>query len=200
MKFRHVRTVAAAGVVLVALTGARHSHGGGCGSSSSSHGSDGGSSTSGSSTSGGYEASTGSSGYSSSGGSSTSGGYDGGTSSSGSSTSGSSTSGFTTGGSSSSRSAMNDIKINGCKYNGAGSLKTTVTATNSSSSTKYTYLLTMKFTAPGGKDLGTRHPSIPYVQPGRTESLDVTQYVPSADAISGTYRCSVTDVQRTPLS
>ncbi|MFH9423006.1 hypothetical protein [Streptomyces sp. NPDC017529] len=199
MKFRHVRTVAAAGVVLVALTGARHSHGGGCGSSSSSHGSDGGSSSSGGSTSGGYEASTGSSGYSTSG-SSTSGGYDGGTSSSGSSTSGSSTSGFTTGGSGSSRSAMNDIKINGCKYNGAGSLKTTVTATNSSSGTKYTYLLTMKFTAPGGKDLGTRHPSIPYVQPGRTESLDVTQYVPSADAISGTYRCSVTGVQRTPLS
>ncbi|MFH8403422.1 hypothetical protein ACH4FX_01430 [Streptomyces sp. NPDC018019] len=190
MKFRHVRTVAAAGVVLVALTGARHSHGGGCGSSHSG-------SSGGSSTSGGYEASTGGSG-------STSGGYDGGTSTGGSSTSGStsggSTSGYTTGGTGSSRSAMGDIKINGCRYNGAGSVKTTVSATNSSSSTKYTYLLTVKFTAPGGRDLGTRHPSIPYVLPGRTDSTDVIQYVPSDAATSGTYRCSVTDVQRTPLS
>ncbi|MFD7661881.1 hypothetical protein [Streptomyces sp. NPDC059788] len=195
MKFRHVRAVAAAGVVLVALTGARHSHGGGCGSShSSSDGgssSTGGSSASGSSTSGGYEASTG--------------GYDGGTSSGSSSTGGSSTSsgstsGYTSGGSSSGRSAMGDIKINGCQYNGAGSVKTTVSATNSSSGTKYTYRLTVKFTAPGGKDLGTRHPSIPYVMPGRTDSLDVIQYVPSDAATSGTYRCSVTDVQRTPLS
>ncbi|RSO07770.1 hypothetical protein DMH18_22545 [Streptomyces sp. WAC 06783] len=181
--------VAAAGVVIVALTGARHSHGGGCGSSHSS--------TSGS-TSGGYEAGTGST---SSG--STSGGYDGGTSTSGSTTSGStssgSTSGYTSGGGSS-RSAMGDIKINGCQYNGAGSLKTTVSATNSSSTTKYTYMLTVKFTAPGGKDLGTRHPSIPYVMPGRTDSTDVIQYVPRDAAVSGTYRCSVTDVQRTPLS
>ncbi|MFH8748876.1 hypothetical protein ACH4GK_11790 [Streptomyces rimosus] len=196
MKFRHVRMVAAAGVVVVALTGARHSHGGGCGSSHSS--SSGGSSTSGS-TSGGYEAGTGSS--TSSG--STSGGYDGGTSTSGSTTSGStsggSTSGYTSGGGSS-RSAMGDIKINGCRYNGAGSLKTTVSATNSSSTTKYTYMLTVKFTAPGGKDLGTRHPSIPYVMPGRTDSTDVIQYVPRDAAVSGTYRCSVTDVQRTPLS
>ncbi|MEU6958364.1 hypothetical protein [Streptomyces chrestomyceticus] len=199
MKFRHVRAVAAAAVVLVALTGARHSHGGGCGSSHSS-GSDGGSSstggssTSGSSTSGGYEGGTG--------------GYDGGTSSGsstsgvttgGSSTSGS-TSGYTSGGSGSSRSAMRDIKINGCQYNGAGSVKTTVSATNSSSTSKYTYLLTVKFTAPGGKDLGTRHPSIPYVMPGRTDSTDVIQYVPSDAATAGTYRCSVTDVQRTPLS
>ncbi|MFH8346052.1 hypothetical protein [Streptomyces sp. NPDC018045] len=195
MKFRHVRAVAAAGVVLVALTGARHSHGGGCGSSHSG-GSDGGSSstgssgTTGSSTSGGYEASTG--------------GYDGGTSTGGSTTSGStssgSTSGYTTGGSGSSRSAMGDIKIDGCRYNGSGSVKTTVSATNSSSSSKYTYLLTVKFTAPGGKDLGTRHPSIPYVMPGRTDSIDVIQYVPSDAATAGTYRCSVTDVQRTPLS
>ncbi|MEF3118765.1 hypothetical protein [Streptomyces chrestomyceticus] len=168
MKFRHVRAVAAAAVVLVALTGARHSHGGGCGSSHSS-GSDGGSSSTG------------------------------GSSTSGSSTSGS-TSGYTSGGSGSSRSAMRDIKINGCQYNGAGSVKTTVSATNSSSTTKYTYLLTVKFTAPGGKDLGTRHPSIPYVMPGRTDSTDVIQYVPSDAATAGTYRCSVTDVQRTPLS
>ncbi|MEU7189627.1 hypothetical protein [Streptomyces sp. NPDC045369] len=193
MKFRHVRAVAAAAVVLVALTGARHSHGGGCGSSHSS--SDGGSSsTGGSSTSGGYEASTGGYDGGTSGGSSTSG-----STTSGGSTSGS-TSGYTSGGSGSSRSAMGDIKINGCRYNGAGSVKTTVSATNSSSTTKYTYLLTVKFTAPGGKDLGTRHPSIPYVMPGRTDSTDVIQYVPSDAATAGTYRCSVTDVQRTPLS
>ncbi|MGW7245731.1 hypothetical protein [Streptomyces decoyicus] len=54
MKFRHVRAVAACALVVVALTGARHSHGGGCGSShSSSSSSSGGYSSSGSSTSSG---------------------------------------------------------------------------------------------------------------------------------------------------
>ncbi|MGW9173682.1 hypothetical protein [Streptomyces decoyicus] len=54
MKFRHVRAVAACALVIVALTGARHSHGGGCGSShSSSSSSSGGYSSSGSTTSSG---------------------------------------------------------------------------------------------------------------------------------------------------
>ncbi|MFJ5801836.1 hypothetical protein [Streptomyces decoyicus] len=54
MKFRHVRAVAACALVVVALTGARHSHGGGCGSShSSSSSSSGGYSSSGSTTSSG---------------------------------------------------------------------------------------------------------------------------------------------------
>ncbi|MEU8912849.1 hypothetical protein [Streptomyces nigrescens] len=53
MQFRHVRAVAACALVVVALTGARHSHGGGCGSSHSSSSSDGGYSSSGSTTSSG---------------------------------------------------------------------------------------------------------------------------------------------------
>ncbi|WP_326617882.1 hypothetical protein OG863_10790 [Streptomyces decoyicus] len=57
MKFRHVRAVAACALVVVALTGARHSHGGGCGSShSSSSSSSGGYSSSGSTTSSGSTA------------------------------------------------------------------------------------------------------------------------------------------------
>lgn len=52
MKLRHVRTVAVAAVVVVALTGARHSHGGSCGSGHSSSGSSGGYGSSGSTTSG----------------------------------------------------------------------------------------------------------------------------------------------------
>ncbi|MEU0392033.1 hypothetical protein ABZ208_04480 [Streptomyces sp. NPDC006208] len=48
MKIRHVRAIAVFGIALVALTGARGSHGGSCGGSSSSSSSSGGSSTGGS--------------------------------------------------------------------------------------------------------------------------------------------------------
>ncbi|WP_374777598.1 hypothetical protein OG756_37265 [Streptomyces sp. NBC_01310] len=117
MKLRHVRAIAVFGIAIVALTGARGSHGGSCGGSSSS----------------------GSSSSSSSGGS-TGGGSD----SSGSTTT-SSSGGTSTGGSSSNNKAERDIKIDSCKLDGSGkNLVARLTVTNSGS-LDYTYNITMKF-------------------------------------------------------
>ncbi|MFE0578510.1 MULTISPECIES: hypothetical protein [unclassified Streptomyces] len=125
MKFRHVRAIAVFGIAIVALTGARGSHGGSCGgghsssSSSSSGGSSGGSGTGGSD-----------SGHSSSG---TTGG----------------TGGTTTGGSGRDR-AERDIKIDSCKLDGAGkNLVARLTVTNSGS-VEYTYNITMTFKPAAG--------------------------------------------------
>lgn len=122
MKLRHVRAVAVFGIAIVALTGARGSHGGSCGGSS--HSSSG-------------------SGSSSSGGSSTTGGGSNGSDSS--TTSGSSGSTSATGGSSSSNKAERDIKIDQCKLDAAGkNLVARLTVTNSGS-LDYTYGITVKF-------------------------------------------------------
>ncbi|MFD8950240.1 hypothetical protein ACFV0B_15415 [Streptomyces xanthophaeus] len=117
MKFRHVRAVAVFGIAVVALTGARGSHGGSCDSSSS-----------------------GSSSSSSSSGGSTGGNHD--SDSSSSSTSGGAS---VPGGSSSSNKAERDIKIDACKLDDAGkNLVAKLTVTNSGS-VDYTYGITMKF-------------------------------------------------------
>ncbi|MFD9407160.1 hypothetical protein ACFWBN_09095 [Streptomyces sp. NPDC059989] len=128
MKLRHVRAIAVFGVAVVALTGARGSHGGSCGGShgsSSSH-----------------------SGSSGSSGSGTTGGSD------SSSNSGSSGNSSVTGGSSSANKAERDIKIDKCRLDESGkNLVARLTVTNSSSSS-YTYNITMKFEgAPGSSAL-----------------------------------------------
>ncbi|MFG2985599.1 hypothetical protein ACGFYQ_30825 [Streptomyces sp. NPDC048258] len=127
MKLRHVRAIAVFGVAVVALTGARGSHGASCGGShgsSSSHSSSSGSSSSG--TTGGSDSSSGS------------------------------TSGNTsvTGGSSSANKAERDIKIDKCRLDDSGkNLVARLTVTNSSS-LSYTYNITMKFEgAPGSNAL-----------------------------------------------
>lgn len=118
MKLRHVRAVAVFGIAVVALTGARGSHGAGCDGSSS-----------------------GSSSSSSSGGT-TGGNHD--SDSTSTSTSGSSSGGSVTGGSSSNK-AERDIKINSCKLDDAGkNLVARLTVTNSGA-LDYTYNITMKF-------------------------------------------------------
>ncbi|MFD9517146.1 hypothetical protein [Streptomyces sp. NPDC059979] len=120
MKLRHVRAIAVFGIAVVALTGARGSHGGSCGGSSSS----------------------GSSSSSSSGGT-TGGGGDSSGSSSSSTTS--SSGGTSTGGSSSNNKAERDIRIDSCKLDGSGkNLVARLTVTNSGS-LDYTYNITMKF-------------------------------------------------------
>ncbi|WP_030711783.1 hypothetical protein [Streptomyces sp. NRRL F-2580] len=120
MKLRHVRAVAVFGIAIVALTGARGSHGASCGGShGSSH----------SSSSGGTTGGTG------------------GSDSSSTSTSGSSTSGGTsvTGGSSSKNKAERDIRIDSCKLDDSGkNLVARLTVTNSGS-VDYIYNITMKF-------------------------------------------------------
>ncbi|MFJ1567396.1 hypothetical protein ACIOG8_24815 [Streptomyces erythrochromogenes] len=125
MKFRHVRAIAVFGIAIVALTGARGSHGGSCGGSSHS-----GSSSSGSSSSGG-----------------TSSGTSGSDSTSGTS---SSSGGTTTTGGSSRDKAERDIKIDSCKLDSSGkNLVARLTVTNSGS-VDYTYNVTMKFNPAAG--------------------------------------------------
>ncbi|MBT2481466.1 hypothetical protein [Streptomyces sp. ISL-94] len=122
MKLRHVRAVAVFGIAIVALTGARGSHGAGCGGGS--HGSGSGSSSSSGGTTGGNHDSDSSS-----------------SSSSGSSSGGTSV----PGGSSSSNKAERDIKIDACKLDDSGkNLVARLTVTNSGS-VDYTYNITMKF-------------------------------------------------------
>ncbi|MEU5149134.1 hypothetical protein AB0G42_18335 [Streptomyces yangpuensis] len=131
MKFRHVRAIAVFGIAIVALTGARGSHGASCGGSSHSS-----SSSSGGSSSGG-----------------TSGGSSGSDSTSGTSgTSGTSSSsgGTTTTGGSSRDKAERDIKIDSCKLDSSGkNLVARLTVTNSGSLDQ-TYSITMKFNPAAG--------------------------------------------------
>ncbi|MFJ3877786.1 hypothetical protein ACIPW5_10045 [Streptomyces sp. NPDC090077] len=130
MKLRHVRAVAVFGIAVVALTGARGSHGASCGGSS--HSSSSSSGSSGSSSGG----STGGSHDGSSTGSTTTG-------TTGSTTTGSTTTGSTTGGSRD--KAERDIRIDGCKLDAGGkNLVAKLTVTNNSS-LDYTYNITMKF-------------------------------------------------------
>ncbi|MFE5804887.1 hypothetical protein [Streptomyces sp. NPDC056491] len=121
MKLRHVRAVAVFGIAIFALTGARGSHGGSCGGSSSGSGSSGSSSSSGSTTGGSNHDSD-----STSGSTSTSGGTS------------------VTGGSSNNK-AERDIKIDACKMDPSGkNLVAKITVTNTGS-VDYTYNITMKF-------------------------------------------------------
>ncbi|MFI9236803.1 hypothetical protein [Streptomyces sp. NPDC053079] len=197
MKLRHVRAIAVFGIAAVALTGARGSHGGSCGGGSSHHSS----SSSGGSTSGGSTGGDSSGGTF--GGGTTSGGTTGSTTTGGTTTSGTSgdstTSGgsYTSGGTGGSNSAMRDIKILSCEYTERLGITAKIQATNSSSTLKYDYRFTVKFYGPDRALLATRNPSIPFVTPGKTDTLDVsTPYTPKPGT-SGTIRCEVPNVTRT---
>lgn len=195
MKLRHVRAVAVFGIAVVALTGARGSHGGSCsgGSSGSSGGSSSSSSSSGGSDSSSSTSSSGGDSSSSGGFSSTTGGSSDSTSSSTSSSSGSTTGSVPGVGGSS--NASRDLRIAECKYDPSRGLTTRITATNSSSSETYTYRFTVKFTN-SGSTVGTRSGSILFVAPGKTESRDfATPYVKkSTETLIG--RCEVKNVTR----
>ncbi|MGP8298474.1 hypothetical protein ACTPOK_11100 [Streptomyces inhibens] len=151
MKLRHVRAVAVCALVVVALTGARHSHGGGCGSSHSS----GTSGTSGE--------------YSSSGTSGTSGGY---------SSSGSTTSSGTTGGSPTAGSTTppeSDIRITDCQVDSAaGTLSAKLSVTNGNSQGTATYNGTVEFTDETGATFGSALISSVQVAAGQTQPASVS--------------------------
>ncbi|WP_405982670.1 hypothetical protein [Streptomyces sp. NBC_00158] len=143
MKLRHVRAVAVFGLAVVALTGARGSHGASCGGGSS-HSSSSSSSSGGSSSTGGSHD-----------GSSTTGSTGTGTSSG---TNSSTTTGSVTGGSRD--KAERDIRIDGCKLDSSGkNLVAKLTVTNNSS-LDYTYNITMKFR---GDATSTAVPATAYV-------------------------------------
>ncbi|MCX4634804.1 hypothetical protein OG775_06485 [Streptomyces platensis] len=147
MQFRHVRAVAACALVVVALTGARHSHGGGCGSSHSSS----------SSSSGGYSSSD-SGGYSSSGS----------TTSSGTTTGGSPTAGSTT-------PPESDIRITDCQVDSAaGTLSAKLSVTNGNSQGTATYNGTVQFTDETGATFGSAQISVSGVAAGQTRPASVS--------------------------
>ncbi|MEU6313222.1 hypothetical protein [Streptomyces sp. NPDC047014] len=121
MKLRHVRAVAVFGIAVIALTGARGSHGGSCGGGSS------------------HSSGSGSNGSSTTGGSTTGGSHD------NDSTSGSSSGGTTASGVSGKDKAERDIRIDACKMDASGkNLVARITVTNSGSLDS-TYNITMKF-------------------------------------------------------
>ncbi|MFJ7077727.1 hypothetical protein [Streptomyces sp. NPDC098781] len=131
--------------VVVALTGARHSSGGGCDSNSNSSSS---SSSSGGSThyddDDDYDYDTGSS---SGGGAQTSSGP--------------------------SFEITRDVKIEECAYDAVKGLVARVRATNSSASTVYSYTFTVTFKDAAGGTLDTATSRIPAVDAGATETTDV---------------------------
>ncbi|MFF6781286.1 hypothetical protein [Streptomyces sp. NPDC012510] len=139
--------------------------------------------------SGGAGCSGGSSSSSSS--SSSSGGSDGGSSTS---TGGSTTTG--TGGSSASKGAARDLKIETCTYDNG--LVARVRATNSSSTSTYTYKFDVEFTDSNGKVLHTAEDGgIASVPAGSSDTLDVTapqSAVGDAEFSGGS--CKLTDLSR----
>ncbi|MFE1173015.1 hypothetical protein [Streptomyces sp. NPDC058773] len=146
MQFRHVRAVAACALVVVALTGARHSHGGGCGNNHSS----------GSSSSGGYSSSDG--GYSSSGS----------TTSSGTTTGGSPTDGSTT-------PPESDIRITDCQVDSAaGTLSAKLSVTNGNTGSAATYNGIVQFTDETGARFGSAEIDVNRVPAGQTQAATVS--------------------------
>ncbi|MEV6649188.1 hypothetical protein [Streptomyces sp. NPDC051219] len=113
-----------------------------------------------------------------------------------SSTSGGCTSGSTTGGSK--NSAARDIKIESCESDPSRGIVARISATNRSSSEKYTYKSNVKFTDPNGTLLRTGDSTIPYVMPNTTDTLDVAaSYVPTGSDNGSGGKCEVTGVTRT---
>ncbi|MDF3145763.1 MULTISPECIES: hypothetical protein [unclassified Streptomyces] len=166
-----MRAVAVSVCVVVALTGARRSHGGGCDDSSSSHSS--------SSSSGGY-----------SGGSTH---YDDDDDDYSSSTGGSGGTDATA-----TASPTEDVKITSCVYDQSRGIVARVEATNTSSVTTYTYEFGVTFKDSDGAPVRTSASTIPYVSPDSTETLDVTAtYLPGAGDSTSGVTCTLGDVTRT---
>ncbi|MGI5398283.1 hypothetical protein ACQEVG_02255 [Streptomyces sp. CA-135486] len=169
MKIRHVRAIAVFGVAVVALTGARGSHGGSC-SGGSSHGSS----------------------------SSSSGGTSGGSHDNDTTTSGGST-GSLTGGGSSAHKAERDVRIDECKLDASGkNLTAKITVTNNDSLT-YDYDVSMQFKGDLGEsvDLAIAKVDNLKVAAGASEtSVATTPYTGSGDG-SEYKKCEVISASRT---
>lgn len=162
MNRRHVRAVAVFGIVVVALTGARHSHGGGCGSSHSSS----------SSSSGGYSSSSG--GYSSSGSTTSSG------------TTGSPTAGSTT--APESDISITDCKVD----SSAGTLSAQLSVRNGNSTGSASYSGTVDFTDGTGRTFGSAMISSLRVSAGQTMPTTVTgTFITSNDQAPSAGKCKL---------
>ncbi|MPY60348.1 hypothetical protein [Streptomyces spongiae] len=184
MKLRHVRAVAVFGIAVIALTGARHSHGGGCSSGSSS--------SSSSSSSGGSTGST----TGDVGKDDDHDDYDYDTTTTGGASTSGSTSG-STGGNRSNRAAK-DVKIESCAFDAARGIVARVRATNGSAATTYTYEFNVTFKGPDGSVVRTSNSTIPYVSAGSSETLDVAAaYVPADGENVNDSTCGLSAVTRT---
>ncbi|MFI1968948.1 hypothetical protein BLA24_23815 [Streptomyces cinnamoneus] len=96
------------------------------------------------------------------------------------------------------REALREVKVSDCAYAGKQGVTAQLSATNSSATATYSYKVTVKFTAPDGTALATQTPSMPFVRPGRTDTLDIaTPYAPKAGASTGGVKCEVAGVERT---
>ncbi|MDC0770016.1 hypothetical protein POF73_24455 [Streptomyces sp. HD] len=168
MKLRHVRAVAVSVCVVVALTGARRSHGGGCDDSSNSSSS---SSSSGGTTGGSTHYDDDDDDYSTSGGS---------------------------GGATESAVPTSDVEIESCVYDETRGVVARVKAGNTSTVTTYTYEFGVAFREADGTPLRTSKSTIPYVSPNSTDTLDVTAtYVAEAGEATSDVSCVLVDVTRT---
>ncbi|KUN97594.1 hypothetical protein [Streptomyces caeruleatus] len=177
MKLRHVRAVAVVAGVMIALTGAKRSHGGSCDNSSSS-------SSSSSSSTGGTSGDT-------SGGSTH---YDDDDDDYGSGTGAGAEASEAPAG----EAAAEDVKIDSCKPDG-NKMAATVRATNSSATTQYTYTFTVTFKDKDGKQFHTGNYLIQAVPAGSSDTLTMLAEVPAA-ADGFTYnsgaKCELSNARR----
>ncbi|HET9380476.1 MAG TPA: hypothetical protein VFP69_06565 [Streptomyces sp.] len=170
MKLRHARTAVIAVGLVVALTGARGSHGGGCSSNHSS-------STSGGSNHDDYDGDD----------------YDIDVPDVDAGTSGST-------GTGSSSPAASDLDIDGCAYEEYRGLVGKVTASNSDATTTYTYDFTVVFKDAAGATLTTTTGTISYVPALQDRTQDVAAaYVPSGPDATNGGTCEITNATKTAV-
>ncbi|MBC9716370.1 hypothetical protein H9Y04_27925 [Streptomyces sp. TRM66268-LWL] len=172
MKIRHVRAVAVVTVALIALTGARHSSGGGCDDNNSSGSAD--------SRSVGKSDDSGDSG-------------DSGTS--GATTDGTTTTGGSTTSGQGSKPAGDDLSIVSCKLT-KGQAVVRVRAANDSPSATYSYWYGVEVTGQDGRVLYSAYEGFDSVAPKTTQDGGVTmQQHPAPDTKGAT--CALTVKERT---
>ncbi|MFF3323040.1 hypothetical protein [Streptomyces sp. NPDC002889] len=171
MKIRHVRAIAVFGIAVVALTGARGSHGGSCGGGSSSN-----SSSSGGSSTGGSHHDSDSDNTSTAGG------------------------GSVSGGGSSANKALRDITIDKCGLDAAGKNLTAKLTIRNSDSLTYNYDASVQFKGElGGPSAGLAVAKAVNVtvEPGASEITEVsTPYTGKGDG-SEYKKCEVISASRT---
>ncbi|MEV4440352.1 hypothetical protein AB0K09_15275 [Streptomyces sp. NPDC049577] len=97
-----------------------------------------------------------------------------------------------------SRDAMKDVEISECGYVDKKGIAAKVSAINGDATVTYSYEVTVNFTAADGTSVGTQTTSLPFVRPGRGDTLDVmAPYTPKAGASTSGVKCEVAKVVRT---
>ncbi|MFI1258903.1 hypothetical protein ACH4U6_34690 [Streptomyces netropsis] len=93
--------------------------------------------------------------------------------------------------------AAKDVEISSCKYDDKKGISASVMVFNHNVTVTYTYDLAVKFTAADGTPVATRATSVPFVRPGRWETLDIAApYTPKAGASTSGVKCKVDKAER----